>query len=198
MKSQWEQFLQQQQEQQQRMQQAGWMEQQRRQQQMAQQTGKQVRQYIDQRLSQVVQQAAILREQFAAGKLSQETLEKKLRDMMVQDADGTWWMVGTESSRWYRYDGKNWVPGTPPSCGPGRIPPSGNAFQPQSSGGGSKIKAFFVFIVGLLISIWLFFLAVWAANYMRVGSGEIIIGGLAGLAGLIISWSKARKVARGH
>jgi Tfp pilus assembly protein PilE len=72
MKSQWQQFLQQQKQQQERMQQAAWMEQQKRQQQMAQQARKQAQQHIDQRFSQVAQQAAILREQFTAGKLNQE------------------------------------------------------------------------------------------------------------------------------
>lgn len=201
MKSQWQQF---QQQQRQRMQQGvTWMEQQKRMQQQATgQLGPQAKQQVDQHFSQVEQEAARLRQQFTAGKLSQEALEAKLRELVIQDTAGTWWMVGTESGRWYRYDGQDWMPDMPPTRGLGGIG-SMVSSTPHTSGGGSIVKAFFVFIFGLVLSGGLFTFGGWASynliypiDYDLADSASYLFAGLTGLIGLVITWRKARKVAR--
>ncbi|HMM28833.1 MAG TPA: transglycosylase domain-containing protein [Aggregatilineaceae bacterium] len=57
---------------------------------------------------------AVLRQRYQAGQLTREELQKELRNLMILDDEGHWWMLGLESNRWYYYDGRDWVPGTPP------------------------------------------------------------------------------------
>lgn len=164
MKSQFQRFQQQQQQQRQRMAQgAAWQEQQKRQQQMAEQAGPAVQREVDQRFSQVEQEAARLRQQFAAGKLSDKALVKKLSELMVQDVSGTWWMVGTESGRWYRYDGKDWVPGIPPGRAAAGIG-SAASVKIKPAGIRAKLTAFFNLIVGIFISV-IWFVVAHAISY---------------------------------
>ena len=56
----------------------------------------------------------ILRQRYQAGSLTRDELQNELRNLMILDDDGRWWMLGLESNRWYYYDGKDWVPATPP------------------------------------------------------------------------------------
>lgn len=203
MKPQWQQFQQQQQRlQQQRMRQAGWQEQQKAKQAIkAQESEIKAAAEADARFAIVEQEAARLRKQFNAGKISLEALQARLQDLMVQDANGVWWMVGTESGRWYRYDGANWQPGTPPrgmpglksKVKPGRIP----------SAGGSRIKAFFIFIFGLAVSAGLFWAAGWMTYYGLedtefANPASFCVASVAALTGLVITWRQARKAARGY
>lgn len=54
-----------------------------------------------------------LRGQFDTGRLTQEQFDEKLRELMVQDEQGRYWMLGAESGKWYYYDGAKWVQGEP-------------------------------------------------------------------------------------
>lgn len=55
-----------------------------------------------------------LRGQFDTGRITQEQFDEKLRELMVQDAQGRYWMLGADSGKWYFYDGSNWVQDNPP------------------------------------------------------------------------------------
>jgi hypothetical protein len=55
-----------------------------------------------------------LRRAFEVGRLSEKDLQARLDELMVQDGNGTWWAVGIQSMAWQRFDGRRWVPGTPP------------------------------------------------------------------------------------
>jgi len=61
---------------------------------------------------------AKLRQDLAAGRLTEEQFKTRLREMMVQDERGDWWMVGYETGEWYRHDGTDWVPDQPPLAQP--------------------------------------------------------------------------------
>jgi hypothetical protein len=61
------------------------------------------------RFAQVEGEVARLRQEMVAGRLTEEQFKARLRELMVQDAQGTWWMVGAETGGWYRHDGANWV-----------------------------------------------------------------------------------------
>jgi membrane peptidoglycan carboxypeptidase len=63
---------------------------------------------------QVESKVKVLRERYQAGYLTREQLQNELRSLMILGEDGRWWMLGLESDRWYYYDGRNWVPDTPP------------------------------------------------------------------------------------
>ncbi len=62
----------------------------------------------------VEQAVQTLRQQFAQGRITRHQLESELRSLMVTDEQGRWWTLGVDSSRWYRYDGREWIPDTPP------------------------------------------------------------------------------------
>jgi hypothetical protein len=54
-----------------------------------------------------------LRGQFDTGRLTQEQFDEKLRDLMIQDEQGRYWMLGADSGKWYFYDGTKWVQSDP-------------------------------------------------------------------------------------
>lgn len=54
-----------------------------------------------------------LRGQFDTGRITQEKFDEKLRELMVQDEQGRYWMLGADSGKWYFYDGTKWVQGDP-------------------------------------------------------------------------------------
>jgi hypothetical protein len=55
-----------------------------------------------------------LKNQFESGTLSEPEFKTQLEELMVQDERGDWWMIGYETERWYRHDGKAWVQTDPP------------------------------------------------------------------------------------
>ncbi|NWG17219.1 MAG: hypothetical protein HXY41_11340 [Chloroflexi bacterium] len=54
-----------------------------------------------------------LRDQYRDGQLDRETFEAELRQLMILDDDNTWWMMGVETDKWYRFQGNEWEPATP-------------------------------------------------------------------------------------
>lgn len=64
---------------------------------------------FDERFAQVEAKAARLREDFGAGRLIEAQLKEKLTELMIQDNQGIWWMVGATSGEWYHHDGSNWI-----------------------------------------------------------------------------------------
>jgi hypothetical protein len=64
--------------------------------------------------TEVEREVARLRQDVAAGCLTEVQFKAHLREMMVEDEEGNWWMVGYETGEWYRHDGTDWVPNQPP------------------------------------------------------------------------------------
>ncbi|MGD8603101.1 MAG: hypothetical protein PVF49_00880 [Anaerolineales bacterium] len=193
MKPKWQQFQQQQQQlqqQRQRMAQgAEWMEQQKRAQQQAAQASPEARKEVDQRFSRVEQEAARLRQKHAAGKLSEDALAKKLGELMLQDADGTWWMVGTESGHWYRYDGTHWAPGVPPGGSAAGIGPmAGVKDSPADTEG--KSKSIFDYIIPIFGGLIFFYVAYSISYDILLSNGselaDIEAFAIGAIAGLIV------------
>ena len=56
-----------------------------------------------------------LKGQLAAGRITQSQFETALKDLIVQDAQGRYWMLGVDSAHWYVHDGKKWVEAQPSS-----------------------------------------------------------------------------------
>lgn len=69
------------------------------------------------RFREVEQSVGTLREQFRQGQITRNQLENELRRLMVLDDQGRWWTLGVDSNRWYRFDGREWIPDTPPQTG---------------------------------------------------------------------------------
>ena len=47
--------------------------------------------------------------------MTEAEFKARLEDLMVQDKDGTWWMIGYETEKWYSNDGEDWVRTDPPA-----------------------------------------------------------------------------------
>ncbi len=69
------------------------------------------------RFREVEQSVQILRDQFKQGQITRAQLETELRRLMVLDDQGRWWTLGVDSNRWYRFDGREWIPDAPPQTG---------------------------------------------------------------------------------
>ncbi|MCI0714472.1 MAG: transglycosylase domain-containing protein [Chloroflexi bacterium] len=79
-----------------------------------------------------------LRQQYANGQMTRQQLETQLKQLVIMDEQGRWWTIGVDSNRWYRYDGREWIPDTPPQtgapvvAGPGNfVPTETNVPSPQ-------------------------------------------------------------------
>jgi hypothetical protein len=55
-----------------------------------------------------------IKSQFISGILSEAEFKARLEEMMIQDEEGKWWMIGFESGQWYFNDGTSWVRSDPP------------------------------------------------------------------------------------
>ena len=66
--------------------------------------------------SQVAAEFSKLKAQYDAGALTEADFKARLQDLMIQDEQGRWWMIGYETGRWYVHDGENWVQREPPSA----------------------------------------------------------------------------------
>jgi hypothetical protein len=49
-----------------------------------------------------------LKERHARREISTEQVKAELKQLMVQDETGTYWMLGGKSGKWYRHDGAQW------------------------------------------------------------------------------------------
>jgi len=54
-----------------------------------------------------------LKVQFATGGLTEADFKTQLEQLMIQDEQGNWWMLGYETEQWYRHDGKDWIQSKP-------------------------------------------------------------------------------------
>jgi penicillin-binding protein 1C len=87
-----------------------------------------------QRYADVERAVQVLRRRYAAGSITRDQLQTELRKLMILDEDGYWWMIGLESDRWYKYNGKDWSPATPPGR-PADAPAAGaSSASPSVSG----------------------------------------------------------------
>ena len=66
------------------------------------------------RFTEVERAVGVLRRRYAAGGMTRDQLKEELRKLMILDENEQWWMIGLETDRWYKYDGKDWVLATPP------------------------------------------------------------------------------------
>lgn len=54
-----------------------------------------------------------LKTQLDNGTLSNDELKKELKNMMVNDDEGNYWMIGGKTGKWYLYNGTDWREGNP-------------------------------------------------------------------------------------
>ena len=54
-----------------------------------------------------------LNRQYIRGDIDERMLEESLLELVDKAEDGHYWMFGHKTGRWYRHDGKQWVPRDP-------------------------------------------------------------------------------------
>jgi len=158
--------------------------------------------------AEVEREVAKLRQQVAAGRLTEEACKARMRELMVEDADGNWWMVGYETREWYRHDGTDWVRADPPgrvvpkpvpspearwASPPGHVvprpAPSPEAQQASTLAAASLIASILgITVFPIIPSIVGIILGGMARKRMRAGGGTKTTEGLA-KAGIIVGWA---------
>ncbi len=59
-----------------------------------------------------------LKGRLATGRITPAQFDAALKALMIQDAQGRWWIISAEDSRWYMSDGTRWVQTDPPTSSP--------------------------------------------------------------------------------
>lgn len=59
----------------------------------------------------------VLRGSAELGRITREQFEAALRDLMVEDAQGRFWVLGADSGKWFVHDGQTWVEANPHATG---------------------------------------------------------------------------------
>jgi len=54
-----------------------------------------------------------LRKQAGNGEIDNATVNKELKKLMLMDDSGSYWIIGGNSGKWYKYDGKSWKEDNP-------------------------------------------------------------------------------------
>jgi hypothetical protein len=65
------------------------------------------------RYKQVEDEYFVLRGKLETKRINREQFEAALKELMVQDAQGRWWMLQPDSGRWYVHEGQSWVEANP-------------------------------------------------------------------------------------
>lgn len=127
--------------------------------------------------SQIAAEFHELKAQYDAGGLSEADFRARLQDLMVQDSEGRWWMIGYETGQWYVHDGQAWVRGEP----------NGAPHQPADTAG-LTMKPWTVLLVGAALSLMIgFVIGRWTYVALfsdRWTTGETV-GSVAGFAALL-------------
>ncbi len=70
---------------------------------------------MDDRFQEVEAAFGRLKESFAEGRISQQEFIDSLKALRIKDSEGRFWMIGAQSGKWYRFDGRDWLQAEPPS-----------------------------------------------------------------------------------
>lgn len=159
----------------------------------------------DERFSKVEDEVASLKNQLKTGRLSEEKFSEQLNNLMVEDDTGDWWMIGTKSDAWFRFDGQNWVQSTPPGRwvqGGSTATASKTSRAEQRSRKGHPFGAILLFIF-LLALFGVIGVLVGGFVYENLGFEVMILPDIPlaiavlWVIGLIIAFRRARRTWRG-
>jgi len=160
--------------------------------------------------AEVEREVAKLRQDLATGRLTDEQFKARLRELMVQDEHGDWWMVGYESGQWHRHDGTDWVRADPPGHVVQKPPPPPTTLPKptrQPVGGlveraaliakSRPFRGIVVLLLGLAVTfVVLIIVAEPVYDLFDEFLAAICLGAIL-LGGLILTIVRTRKVWRG-
>jgi hypothetical protein len=76
-----------------------------------------------------------IKQRHKAGDLTQEEFDKQLKELMVQDEEGRWWVKSRTTGEWHYHDGERWIKDTPPNYeSPEAAPQDASAAYPSDWG----------------------------------------------------------------
>ena len=55
-----------------------------------------------------------LKRKYDSGAITEDEFKAQLEELMIEDEEGKWWMIGYETGQWYYHDGKKWAQSEPP------------------------------------------------------------------------------------
>lgn len=97
-------------------------------------------QALVQKFIEVEKAVQTLRRRYTAGSLTRDQLQAELRKLMILDEAGLWWMIGLETDKWYKYDGRDWVLSTPPGYTPAPSATKGGVVPAATSAASAGIS----------------------------------------------------------
>ena len=56
-----------------------------------------------------------LKKRFRNGEISKQNFIEEIKKLRLKDDHGRFWTIGFQTGKWYYFDGKDWLPGEPPS-----------------------------------------------------------------------------------
>ncbi len=92
---------------------------------------------MDERFRKAEEEYFLLRGKLDIGRIGKNLFELALRDSMVQDAEGRWWMLGPDTGNWYMHDGTKWVEADPSHV---KVADGVTSAAPKSSPGKSSAE----------------------------------------------------------
>ncbi|MBI5030763.1 MAG: tetratricopeptide repeat protein [Chloroflexi bacterium] len=104
---------------------------------------------VDNRFQQALDQYLSLKGQLAIGRISHEQFDAALKQLMIQDAQGRYWMIGPETGQWYVLDGQAWVEAQPGES----ITPLFAPFYPPVASRQAPSAPVLVAVVGIILGL---------------------------------------------
>lgn len=68
---------------------------------------------LGRQFAEVEQRVKQMRQQVQTGQMTQDEFVNQLRELMINDDEGNWWIMGVETDTWYRSENNNWVEDDP-------------------------------------------------------------------------------------
>jgi len=111
--------------------------------------------------TEVEQAVRQLRMQLEEGTLTRAEVDQRLKELMIQDEDGDWWMIGFDSGSWYRHVEGRWVVAEPPRESPAAPPmpvyrptePEAPQTYPQEVLASGRMNPWVAFFLGLVLGV---------------------------------------------
>lgn len=139
-------------------------------------------------------EASRLRQEFDAGRLSEEELKEHLGDLTVRDYLGAWWMIDWRTGRWFRRINTTWAEADPyQPLAPGL---SGVTATPRAQP--HRFSAVLVLLFGLPVAVAAGF-GTWSATNADHSGPAFQIGAIAvGAVGVLLTLRSVRRRWRGY
>ena len=119
----------------------------------------------------------VLRGKLESHVITREQFEAALKDMMIQDAQRHWWMLGVNDAKWYMNDGKSWIQAEPPQSTKTSAPSDISQQSKPSRFSKKTIIAVILLAIGLCSCLNFFATLIALSNLTSSSQQTIYLGG---------------------